>query len=42
MPVSERMPSLNEFFNSFQVVVALTVIAYVLYFWVVQRHSHKK
>ncbi len=42
MPVSKHMTSLNEFFNSFQVVVALTVIAYVLYFWVVQRHSHKK
>jgi hypothetical protein len=26
------MTSLNEFFNSFQVVVALTVIAYVLFF----------
>jgi hypothetical protein len=36
------MTSLNEFFNSFQVVVVLTVISYVLYFWVVERKSHKK
>jgi hypothetical protein len=36
------MTSLNEFFNSFQVVAALTVIALVLYFWLVERKFHKK
>ena len=36
------MVNLIEFFNSFQVVAALTVIAYVLYFWVVERKAHKK
>jgi hypothetical protein len=42
MHARNYMPGLNEFFNSFQVVVALTVIAYVLYFWIVERNPHKR
>ena len=36
------MPSLNEFFNSFQVVAVLTIIAFVLYFWLIERKPHKR
>lgn len=36
------MTSLNEFFNSFQVIAALTIITLVLYFWLVERKPHKR
>jgi hypothetical protein len=34
--------NLNEFFNSVQVITALTIIAFALYFGLVERKFHKK
>jgi ABC-type amino acid transport system permease subunit len=36
------MTSLNEFFNSVQVIYALMIIALAVYFGLVERKAHKK
>ena len=35
------MTNFTEFFNSVQVITALTIIAYALYFGLIERRSHK-
>ena len=36
------MTTLNDFFTSAQIATARMIIAYALYFWLVERHLHKR
>ena len=38
----KTMTTLNDFFTSAQIATALMIIAYALYFWLVERHLHKR